>query len=129
MVVWEGEAPAEPVARNRHSVRLARRLALPKTPPKLSHTQSAGHRVPVLPARSTTPALQSLGFIVQRTVSPPPRERWGAGSFQSAGRKPGDMFPQRVRRRAPAALIRRTHSSGAVTGSESLESDPISSVA
>ena len=36
VVVWEGEAPAEPGDRNRHSVRFAGRLALPKTLPKLS---------------------------------------------------------------------------------------------
>jgi hypothetical protein len=35
VVVWEGEAPEEPRARNRHSVR----LALPKTPPFLSRTR------------------------------------------------------------------------------------------
>jgi hypothetical protein len=35
VVAWEGEAPAELGARNRHSVR----LALPKTPPTLSRTQ------------------------------------------------------------------------------------------
>ena len=38
-VVWGGEAPAEPGARNRHSVRLHRRLALPKTPPNLPRTR------------------------------------------------------------------------------------------
>ena len=35
VLVWVGEAPAEPGPRNRHSVRLARRLALPKKPRKL----------------------------------------------------------------------------------------------
>jgi hypothetical protein len=38
-VVWEGEAPAEPGACNRHFVRLAERLGPPKTPPKPSRTR------------------------------------------------------------------------------------------
>ncbi len=43
------------------------------------------------------------------------RDSIGEGSFQSTGRKPGDMLPQRFRRLAPAALTRRTQSAETVT--------------
>ncbi len=38
-----------------------------------------------------------------------------SGTFQSTGRKPGDILTQGVHRLAPAALTRRTHPAGSVT--------------